>query len=279
MLANLATGTGEPPVFLEHQGPFLNLSSVNRHLCLCYSNSWRRRLQSPMSQSGPFHPHLVRPSTAAWCRSSTMKTGSVEFYTHTHTTHTRCSICIPPLRPRLLKFGIWFYLITCVHYICKIHRWWKSGLLGIHMWVYITKTRLVHHRVSFTFTTSRAPWSMCLSLYLFLLFLENTGKIWITHVLCLKRLMSVCVCVCRPFFLLRTVIFIYLLCCNPQKLLSTRAVSATKYSSPTWASHSYCHARQDACLTEWATKGQHFSHDESHARTHARTHACTHIHT
>ncbi|CAF89077.1 unnamed protein product, partial [Tetraodon nigroviridis] len=39
-------------------------------------NSWKRRQQSPMSPSDRFLHLRARPSTAAWSRSSTMRTGS-----------------------------------------------------------------------------------------------------------------------------------------------------------------------------------------------------------
>lgn len=42
------------------------------------SNSWKRRQQSPTSQSARYLHLRARPSTAAWSRSSTMKTGWVE---------------------------------------------------------------------------------------------------------------------------------------------------------------------------------------------------------
>lgn len=48
-------------------------------LSVDYSNSWKRRQQSPMSQRGQYLHLRARPSTAAWSRSSTMKTGSVEY--------------------------------------------------------------------------------------------------------------------------------------------------------------------------------------------------------
>lgn len=65
---------------------------------VCYSNSWRRRLQSPTSQSGPFHRHPARPSTAAWCRSSMMRTGSVVYTNAPHwtaETHLQEHITLP----------------------------------------------------------------------------------------------------------------------------------------------------------------------------------------
>lgn len=63
-------------------------------LSLCYSNSLRRRRPNPTSRSGPCRRRRARPSTAAWCRSSTMKTGSVE---HKQITSCRSRAPLPGL--------------------------------------------------------------------------------------------------------------------------------------------------------------------------------------
>lgn len=85
---------------------FVKVKCEPSSLFVFYSNSWRRRPQSPMSRSDPSHRRPARPSTAAWCRSSMMKTGSVEY------KHSRRSVCGPP-PPRLPRILIWFHLITC----------------------------------------------------------------------------------------------------------------------------------------------------------------------
>lgn len=58
--------TGTPPVCLTV------------YVCVCFhSNNWRKKRPSLMNRSDPSLLHPVRPSTAAWSRSSTTRTGSV----------------------------------------------------------------------------------------------------------------------------------------------------------------------------------------------------------
>lgn len=75
-------------------------SSLNPSISPSHSNSWRRRPRSRPSPRSPCRRRPSSPSTAAWCRSSTTRTGYVR--PRARRLLARCRLPGSPGRGRLL---------------------------------------------------------------------------------------------------------------------------------------------------------------------------------